>query len=38
MNYNSGDIVVDGKVISLTKKVVHVVLDLPFGGFEKCFV
>jgi hypothetical protein len=32
VNYNSGDTVVDGKVISLTKEVVHLVLDLPFGG------
>ena len=32
VNYKSGDIVVDGKVIFLTKEVVHLVLDLPFGG------
>jgi len=32
VNYNSGDIVVHGKVISLAKEVVHLVLDLPFGG------
>ena len=32
VNYNSSDIVVDGKVIFLTKEVVHLVLDLPFGG------
>ena len=38
MYHNYGDIVVDDNVISLTKEVVHVVPDLPFGGFEKCFV
>jgi len=32
VNYNSSDIVVDGKVISLTKEAGHLVLDLPFGG------
>lgn len=32
VNFNSGDIVVNGKVISLTKEAVHLVLDLPFGG------
>ena len=32
VNYKSGDIVVDGKVISLTKEAVHLVLDLPFDG------
>jgi len=39
VNYNSGDIVVDGKVISLTKEAVHLVLDLPFGGspFPPCW-
>jgi len=32
VNFNSGDIVVNGKVISLTNEDVHLVLDLPFGG------
>lgn len=31
VNYRSADIVVDGKVISLTKESVHLVLGLPMG-------
>ena len=31
VNYKSADIVVDGKVISLAKESVHLVLGLPFG-------
>ena len=32
VDYKSGDIVLDGKVISLTKESVHSVLGLPIGG------
>jgi hypothetical protein len=32
VNFNSEDIVINGKVISLTKETVHLVLDLPFCG------
>jgi hypothetical protein len=32
VNFNSRDIVINGKVISLTKEAIHLVLDLPFGG------
>ena len=32
VNYRSADIVVDGKVISLTKESVHLVLGLPIGA------
>jgi hypothetical protein len=35
VNYRSADIVVDGKVISLTKKSVHLVLSLQMG--DKAF-
>jgi hypothetical protein len=35
VNYRSADIVVDGKVISLTKESVHLVLGLPIG--DKAF-
>jgi hypothetical protein len=31
VNYNFGDIVVDGKVIPFMKEAVHFVLDFPFG-------
>ena len=32
VHYKSCGIVIDGKVISLTKQAVHLVRDLPFGG------
>ncbi|KAG2648910.1 hypothetical protein PVAP13_1NG073200 [Panicum virgatum] len=32
VDYKSGDIVVDGKIISLTKESVHYVLGIPLGG------
>lgn len=32
VDYKSGDIVVDGKIISLTKESVHCVLGIPLGG------
>ncbi|CAL4975410.1 unnamed protein product [Urochloa decumbens] len=32
VDYNSGDIIVGGKIISLTKESVHHVLGIPLGG------